>query len=72
LFGKEEASMSTPGPSEDNDLFSALSAISITGPDDTGLLWISFKPDNSNDAIGALSISAVSVAGRAMMSWRNM
>jgi hypothetical protein len=51
--------MITPGASGDNDLFTALSAISITGPDNDGLLWVSFKPDNSNDAIGALSISAL-------------
>ena len=64
--------MSTPASSGDNDLFTALSAISITGPDDAGLLWVSFKPDNSHEAIGALSIGAASIAGRAVISWRNM
>jgi hypothetical protein len=47
-----------------------LSAISISGPDADGLLGVSFKPDE--EAIGALSLHAASVAGRAVMQWRDM
>jgi hypothetical protein len=59
-------------PSADHDLFDALSAINISGPDDGGLLWVSFKPEGGQAAIGALSIMAESVAGRAVMRWRDM
>jgi hypothetical protein len=46
--------MTTPDPASDTDLFAVLSAVSISGPDADGLLWVSFKPDD--DAIGALSL----------------
>jgi hypothetical protein len=32
-------------PGADHDLFDALTAINISGPDENGLLWVSFKPD---------------------------
>jgi hypothetical protein len=59
--------MTTP---DDANLFEVLSAISISGPGADGLLWVSFKPDA--EAIGALSLHAASVAGRAVMQWRDM
>lgn len=62
--------MTTPTSSSDADLFEVLSAINISGPDSDGLLWVSFKPDD--EAIGALSLHAASVAGRAVMRWRDM
>jgi hypothetical protein len=62
--------MTTPEPSNNADIFDVLSAISISGPDSDGLLWVSFKPDD--EAIGALSLHAASVAGRAVMRWRDM
>ena len=58
--------MTMPEP----DLFDVLSAISISGPDSDGLLWVSFKPDD--EAMGALSLHAASVAGRAVIQWRDM
>jgi hypothetical protein len=62
--------MTRPSPSSDADLFEVLSAISISGPDADGLLWVSFKPDD--EAVGALSLHAASVAGQAVMRWRDM
>ena len=62
--------MTTPIPSSEADLFAVLSAISISGPDSDGLLWVSFRPDD--DAMGALSLHAASVAEQAVMQWRDM
>jgi hypothetical protein len=62
--------MTTPTSSSDADLFEVLSAITISGPDSDGLLWVSFKPDD--EAIGALSLHGASVAGQAVMQWRDM
>src|SRR2546425_12079831 len=67
---QRETQMNTPDPSDEPDLFAALSAISITGPDSDGLLWVSFKTED--EGIGALSIQAESVAGRAVLRWRDM
>jgi hypothetical protein len=44
--------------------------VGISDSDSHGLLWVSFKPDD--EAIGALSLHAASVAGRAVMQWRDM
>jgi ATP-dependent DNA ligase len=57
-------------PFTDGAAFEVLSVISISGPDSDGLLWVSFKPDD--EAMGALSLHADSVAGRAVMQWRDM
>jgi hypothetical protein len=62
--------MTTPTSSSDADLFEVLSAISISGPDSDGRLWVSFKPDD--EAIGALSLHAASLAGQAIMQWRDI
>ena len=59
----------TPNTSDDADLFEALSAITITGPDASGLLWISF---NTDVPLGALSVPAGSVAGQTVARWRDM
>jgi hypothetical protein len=67
---QREATMTTQETSNDADLFEVLSAISISGPDFDGLLWVSFKSDD--EAMGALSLHADSVAGRAVMQWRDM
>jgi hypothetical protein len=44
--------MTMPDPSSETDLFEVLSAISTSGPDAHGLLWVSFKPDDGG--IGAI------------------
>jgi hypothetical protein len=62
--------MTTPEASSEPDLFEVLSAISIIGPDADAMLWVSFKP--GDEAIGALSIQAASITGRAVMQWRDM
>ena len=62
----------TSGHSADDEVFAALSAINITGPDENGMLWVSFKPDKDDAAVGALSIHAESAAGRAVMLWRDI
>jgi hypothetical protein len=62
--------MTTPERPADDDLFTALSAIDITGPDADDLLWVSFKSDDTS--IGGLSIQAQSTIGRAVMQWRDM
>jgi hypothetical protein len=59
-------------PNADDDLFDALTAINITGPDENGLLWVSFKPDKNDVAVGALSIHAQSAPGRVVLLWRNL
>jgi hypothetical protein len=61
-----------PDAHADNELFVALSAINITGPDDEGHLWVSFKPNADGEPVGALSITAESVGGRAAIRWRDM
>lgn len=54
----------------DDDLFAALTAINVIGPDSDGLLWVSFT--SANDGSGALSVRAESVVGRAVTRWREM
>ena len=62
----------TPDTHSDEDLFTALSAINITGPDENGLLWVSFRPAKDDEAVGALSIHAELAAGRAVLLWRDI
>jgi hypothetical protein len=57
--------MTTPDRPAHDDLFTALSAIDITGPDADDLLWVSFKSDDTS--IGGLSIQAQSTIGRAVI-----
>ena len=59
--------MSTPQPDE-IDLFDALSAITVTGPDAAGLLWVSFK---NGGPLGMLSVQAATIAGQAVARWRD-
>ena len=59
----------TTSPSSDPDLFDALSAITIRGPDADGFLWVSFTTD---DALGAFSVQADSIAGKAVTNWRDV
>ena len=59
-------------PNADDNIFDALTAINISGPDENGLLWVSFKPDKNDATVGALSIHAQSAAGRAILLWRNL
>jgi hypothetical protein len=60
--------MTTPNPSSDADLFDVLSAISIIGPDNDDLLWVSFKTD---DEVGTFSVRADIIAGHAVAKWRD-
>ena len=60
--------MTTPDPSADADLFDVLSAISIIGPDNDDVLWVSFKTD---DELGTFSVRADTIAGHAVAKWRN-
>ena len=60
--------METPDSSDDPDLFEALSAITITGPDASGLLWISF---NTDVPLATISVPAGSVAGQTVARWRD-
>jgi hypothetical protein len=59
----------TSNTSDDGDLFDALSAITVTGPDASGLLWISF---NTEVPLAMLSVPAGSVAGPTMARWRDI
>jgi hypothetical protein len=51
------------------EIFDALSAITITGPDAQNLLWVSFKTD---DPLGMLSVNADTIAGHAVARWRDI
>ena len=37
--------------SADDEVFAALSAINITGPDENGMLWVSLKPDKDDPVV---------------------
>ena len=58
-----EATMTTPAPASEADLFEILSAVTITGPDARNLLWISLKTD---DPLGMVSVRADVIAGHAV------
>ena len=60
--------MTTPDPSADADLFDVLDTISIIGPDNDGVLWVSFKTD---DEVGTFSVRANTIAGHAVAKWRD-
>ncbi len=64
-----KAQMTAPAP-DSPELFEDLSAITITGPDAEGLRWVAFK--NDGNSIGALSVRAESIAGRAVLRWREL
>lgn len=61
--------MTTASPSSESDLFDVLSAITIMGPDADGLLWVSFTTE---DTIGAFSLQADSIAGKAVTQSRDL
>jgi len=62
--------MTTTDPDlTDADIFDALSAITITGPDAKNLLWVAFKTD---DPLGMLSVKADTIAGHAVARWRDL
>jgi hypothetical protein len=60
--------VTTPDPSADADLFDVLSAISIIGPDNDDVLWVSFK---NEDELGAVAVRADTIAGHAVSKWRD-
>jgi hypothetical protein len=45
-----------------------LSAISIIGPDNDDILWVSFKTDDEH---GTFSVRADTIAGHAVAKWRD-
>jgi hypothetical protein len=53
---------------DDADLFDVLSAISIIGPDNDDVLWVSFKTDDEH---GTFSVRADTIAGHAVAKWRD-
>jgi hypothetical protein len=57
----------TQDSSAEADLFEALSAISIAGPDADNVLWVTFK---KGDDQATLSIKAGTVAGDVVGYWR--
>jgi hypothetical protein len=59
--------VTTPDPSADADLFDVLSAISIIGPDNDDVLWVSFK---NEDELGAVAVRADTIAGHAVAKWQ--
>ena len=60
--------MTASTPSSDADLFDVLSAITIIGPDNDDILWVSFKTDDEH---GTFSVRADTIAGHAVAKWRD-
>jgi hypothetical protein len=60
--------VTTPDPSADAELFDVLSAISIIGPDNDDVMWVSFKTD---DEQRTFSVRADTIAGHAVAKWRD-
>ena len=51
-------------------LIAVLKAVSVTGPDADGLLWVHFEPHDLTSK-GAISVQADSLVGKVVAHWRD-